>query len=148
MHSPRSRSVDVSLGDRVIARNRSSSVSADLLTLVTRWRVGASASVLEGDDLVRPLGPVGQLFERGALRARGQGLVVDSASVKARAAAAYLGVVAGRGLDHAVQVVVTVGHLLTCDRARDGVTHEEDLHLGAFAAREGAREPQAVPGQL
>ena len=123
-------------------------MSADLLTLVTRWRVGATASVLEGDDLVRPLGPVGQLFERGALRASGQGLVADSAGVQTGAAATDFGVVAGGGLDHAVQVVVTVGHFLTRDRARDGVTHEEDLHLGAFAAREGARESQAVPGQL
>ncbi|WIY01025.1 transposase [Amycolatopsis mongoliensis] len=77
----------------------------------------------EGDDLIGPRRPAGEVVEGGAFH---QGLGGDAAGIEAGAAAAHVGAAAGGGLDHPVQVVAAVRHLLprhgTADRVADQET--------------------------
>jgi hypothetical protein len=66
----------------------------------------------ESGDFVGPQRPVGELVEGGPPGALDQAVLADPAGIHAGPAAAYVGTVAGGRLDHAVEVVVAVKHLL------------------------------------
>jgi hypothetical protein len=52
------------------------------------------------------------------------------------------------GLDHAVKVVIAVGHLLVTDRTANGVAEQKDADLRAIAPGQGARQAKGVPRTL
>jgi hypothetical protein len=56
--------------------------------------------------------------------------------------------VASGGLDHAVEVVVPVGHPLVTDRTANGVAEQEDADLRAITPRQGARQAKGVLSTL
>src|SRR3989337_1272472 len=86
---------------------------------------GIGSLPLEGDDLVGPERPLGQLLERGAARALDDLALVDPARIHAGTAETDLGAVAQRRDEHAVQVVVAVREPLPGHRAADRVSPQE-----------------------
>ena len=87
--------------------------------LVTAHRPRTPPFRSESGHLIGPQRPVGELVERSAPGALDQVIVGDSAGIHAGPAATDLGAVTGSGFDHAIQMVVAVGHPLT----GDGITH-------------------------
>lgn len=79
------------------------------------------------------------------MRAFDQRVVGDAARVQTGAAAADVAAVTAYRAGHLVQVVITLRYLLPRHGTADCVAQQEDPHVDAVAAGQGAGEPQAVP---
>jgi hypothetical protein len=96
------------------------------------WRCGA----LEGDDLVGPECPVGEVLEAGAAGALDELILADGAGVHAAAAERNIRTAVDCGREHAFEVVVAVGSLLADERAGDCVGEQEDPDVFTVALGE------------
>ncbi len=102
----------------------------------------------EDQDLVRPLRPVSELFERASVSPLGQLGCSDTAGVHTGPAHAYLGAVPDNGTDHRFKVIVTLRNLLARLGAAGGIAQQEEPYLFAFALCQRAGEAQRIVAAL
>src|ERR1035437_9499822 len=102
----------------------------------------------EGDHLVRPDRPGGELIHARPMDAWDERLVGHAAGVDAGATRADLDPLGREALEHPLEVVVAVGGLLGGLGCGDRVAHQEDPQLDLLGLGKWEGQPQPVVGPL